>query len=474
MIPRIVATPLAGPPVSPRDAKPRPIAADVLAAVVPGPARDRLGAGAVLTLTTGQQPGLFTGPLYTIYKALSAIALARRIERDRRVPVVPVFWVAGDDHDFAEANHAWFLNGGGDPDRITLRERPASAPQLPLWREACGPEVTAAIERLRAGTPETEFKPAVLAWLQAAYAPARSLSDAFADAIHTLLGPHGLAVFRFHDPSAKRAAAQWVVKGLPVTLPDGLTPVLVEAREGRDRLRPIDSGFVTRRSEERFSLEALREIAATAPERLSPNVLLRPVVEAALFPTVAYMAGPGELAYFGEAGPVFRALGIDPQPAVPRWSGVLVESRVDKTLQKNGLSLGDLDGAPGSLEARLVRDALPPEIATALSTVRHSVEGDYERLGSAVERLDPTLKGAVQSARNAALAHTHDIEKKLIAALKRTNDTAVGQLTRARHAVFPNGKPQERVLGYPSFALRYGPELLDALLAEVARWADAS
>src|SRR5207247_11046987 len=112
VIARILSTPIPMAAGTITAGNPRRIAADVLAAVVPGPGRERLAGGDVLAVTTGQQPGLFTGPLYTVHKALSAIALARRLEQERGVPVVPVFWVAGDDHDFAEANHAWVLGGG--------------------------------------------------------------------------------------------------------------------------------------------------------------------------------------------------------------------------------------------------------------------------------------------------------------------------------------------------------------------------
>src|SRR5437867_2662260 len=144
MMPRILSTPLprAGAPIP--SGTPRRIHADVLAAVLPGPGRDRLAGGEILAVTTGQQPALFTGPLYTFHKALSAVALAQRLERERGVPVVPVFWVAGDDHDFAEANHAWVLGADGEPVKIVLRERPHEAPQLPLFRERCGAEIAAA------------------------------------------------------------------------------------------------------------------------------------------------------------------------------------------------------------------------------------------------------------------------------------------------------------------------------------------
>lgn len=470
---RIVTTPLSGTGVPPAQGTPRRVSADVLAAVLPGPGRDRLAGGEVLAVTTGQQPGLFTGPLYTIYKALSTAALARRLERERGLPVVPVFWVAGDDHDFAEANHAWVLSAQGEAVRIVLRERPTDAPLLPLFREPCGAEARAALDQLHSALPDTEFKADVLSWLEAAYRPDGNLADAFAEGLNRLLGPRGIAVFRAHDPAAKRAAAPWLLRALDATLPDGLSPVLVEGRAGRDRLRPEDGAFVTRRGRERFTRAELERVAADAPERLSPNVLLRPAVEAALFPTVAYAAGPAELAYLPEAAPLYRQLGVSPQAPVPRWSGLLVEARVDKVLERHGLTPADFDGSPGALEARLVRETLPPDVAEPLARLRADVEAQYARLGAVVALLDPTLERTVQAARNAALAGTHEVEKKLVASLKRTNETLVGQLARARAALAPGGEPQERVLTAASFLVRYGLGLVDAIAAEVARWAEA-
>jgi bacillithiol synthase len=475
VIPRIVTTPLAPLTLPPPGLRPRRVAPEVIAAALPGPARDRLAAGEVLVVTTGQQPGLFTGPLYTIYKALSAIALARRLEAERRSPVIPVFWVAGDDHDFAEANHTSFLDSDGEVVRIVLRERAADAPLLTLAREPCGPEVVAALARLRDGTPDTEFKAAVLGWLERSYQPAATLADAFAAALDTLLGPKGLVVLRVHDRSAKRAAAPWVLKGLDVVLPDGYTPVFLEARQGRDRLRQDGSDFVTRRSGERFTRGEVERIAAAEPERLSPNVLLRPAVEAALLPTVAYAAGPTELKYLEEAAPLYETLAVTRQVPVPRWSGVLVEARVDKLMERRGLGLADFDGKPGELEARLVRQDLPSDAVAQLAALRGGLEQHYASLLATVARIDPTLERTVESARNTALAGAQTIEKKLIASVKRLDgETLVRQISRARAAVYPDGQPQERVLTLASFLVRYGPGLVDALAEEVARWAGAS
>ena len=471
MISRILSTPLPMAPGRLPAGKPRRVHPDVLASVLPGPGRDRLAAGEVLAITTGQQPALFTGPLYTVYKALSAVALARRIERERGMPVVPVFWVAGDDHDFAEANHAAVLGRDGELVKIVLRERPHEAPQLPLFRELLGPEIRTALDALDAALPDSECKPDVRHWLEACYRPDANVADASAEALQQLLGGRGLAVFRAHDRNAKRAAAPWLLRGLDITLDDGLTPVLVEGQLGRDRVRKDGNEFVLRRSGERCTRAQLESIATDTPERLSPNVLLRPVIEAALFPTVAYVGGPGEMEYLPEAAPLFTSLGVAPQAHVPRWSGIIIEARVEKVLNKHSLTPADFNSQPGTLETRIAKAELPPELAQSLKALRDDVEARFARVAGEVQQLDPTLERTVQSARNAALAGTNEIEKKLVASLKRTQGTLVSQLARTRAALMPDGKPQERVLSIVSFLARYSGALLDQIDPEVARWA---
>jgi uncharacterized protein YllA (UPF0747 family) len=385
-----------------------------------------------------------------------------------------VLWVAGDDHDFAEANHASVLGRDGELVEIVLRTRPHDAPQLPLFREPCGAEIHSALERLDAALPESEYKADVLKWLAAAYQPDTNLADAGAAALSALLGERGLAVFRAHDPGAKRVAAPLIERGLEETLTDGLTPVLVEGELGRDRLRKDGSDYVARRSGERFSRADVERLARKTPDRLSANVLLRPVIEAALFPTVAYVGGPAEMEYLPDAASLFRRLDIVPPARVPRWSGVIIEARVEKVLEKHGLSPADFAGPRGALESRLAQAEMPPELSAALLQLRSDVEARYAALAEAVKQVDPTLERSVQSIRNAALAGTHDIEKKLVASLKRTQGTLLSQLARARAALAPNGQPQERVLTAASFLARYGTDLLEAIDAEVARWATAS
>jgi bacillithiol biosynthesis cysteine-adding enzyme BshC len=498
---RLVATPLEAPV---REPAPRAGGLDpsLAAAFVPSSTRDqlleRLRRPGALAVTSGQQPGLFTGPLYTVHKALSTAALARVLERRWDRPVVPIFWSAGDDHDFAEASQAAWIRADGTLASASLPPRPADAPLTPMYREPLGEAVLPALEALLADLPPSEFRDLPADWLRRHYRPDATVAGAFASAMAELLAPAGILVYDSTHPAAKRAAAPLVVRALEqaaeldhdldrhaetlgeaarhsgVSIGDGAALVMLEAGQGRDRLVASDGGFVTRRGRERFDLAALRRIAEQEPERLSPNVLLRPVVEAAVLPTVAYLGGPGELRYLLYTPPVYRRLGVEPQLPMPRWSGLLVEPRVDRVLEKFGVGLDELLGPPGVLEARLVRAQLPPEVTGALAALRAAIARDYDVVAHGAVEIDPTLARPIEGVRNQALGGTQDIEKKLIQHLKRRQETELGQIGRARTAVQPGGKPQERVLTIAPFLAREGPRLVDELVAAIEQWyADA-
>lgn len=448
--------------------------------------------GGALCVTSGQQPGLFTGPLYSVHKALTAVALARTLTARLKQAVVPVFWVAGDDHDFSEGNHAHVLSASNEVQRLLLRERDPSAPSTPLYREPVGPDVSRLLDTLRAALPETEFRPAVLEWLERHYRPEADLATAFAQALSELLGPFGLVVFQPTHPAAKRAMTPWLLRVLdtagplqdslgqrakelqaegratPVAVGDGATMVMIEGRLGRDRLLVDGGGYVSRRAGERWSAADLKRLATEEPERLSPNVLARPAVEAALLPTIAYVAGPGELAYLPQAEPVYRALGVEPQAAVPRWSGRVIESRVRKVLEKYRIATDALNQPEGKLEATLVADGLPEAARNALAALRTVHTDEYQRLLEASAAVDPTLRKPVESAKNAALGGLADIEKRLVGHLKKQNEILLQQVEKARRNVFPLGTPQERVFNVMTYTVRYGNGFVEDVLAACA------
>jgi bacillithiol synthase len=467
-------------------------------AILPSTARDtallRLSEPGSFVVTTGQQPGLFTGPLYTIYKAVSAASLARVLERLWQRPVVPVFWSAGDDHDFAEASHASWIASDGSVASVALSPRPPDAPLTPMYRQPLGPEVDQALERLAADLPPAEFKESTLEWLRRHYRADATVAGSFAGALAELLAPLGMVVLDSTHPTLKRLASRHLVRALGlardlnrdlehkaeelrlagtdpgVAVADGASLVMLEGSLGRDRLVMEDGEFVTRRSREQFDLAALQRIAASEPQRLSPNVLLRPVVESALLPTVAYLAGPGELRYLALTPPVYERMRIPRQLALPRWSGILVEPRIDRVLHKFNIELEDLLEPTGGLEARLVRAQLPDEAVHALALIRSALESGYDRLGLTATEIDPTLARPVQGVRNQALSGVQDIERKLVQHLKRRQEIELGQIAKARALVLPENKPQERVLTIAPFMARYGSSLLTELGEVIEAW----
>ncbi|MBA3318934.1 MAG: bacillithiol biosynthesis cysteine-adding enzyme BshC [Gemmatimonadales bacterium] len=467
-------------------------------AFLPSAARDaalaRLREPGALAVTSGQQPGLFTGPLYTVHKALSTAALARVLERRWGRTVVPIFWIAGDDHDFAEASEASWLTAEGTLATFKLPPRPADAPLTPMYRQPLGETVAEALQALEATLPASEFREETLAWLARQYRPEATVAAAFGGAMAELLAPAGVVCFDSSHPTVKAAGAPLILRALElagqidddlerqvealgdaartsgVVLGDGAALVMLEGRQGRDRLVAADGAFVTRRGKERYDLAALRRIAETEPTRLSPNVLLRPVIESALLPTVAYLGGPAELRYLALTPPISRRLGVEPQRPLPRWSGVLVEPRVDRILDKFGIDLQELLAPPGTLESRLVRSQLPPDALAALESIRSAVESGYEALERSAAEVDPTLVRPVQSARHQALSGTQEVEKKLVHHLKRRQETELNQIAKARAAVFPGGKPQERVLTVAPFLARYGPALITDLADAIETW----
>jgi bacillithiol synthase len=494
---RFVATPLHAPLELP---EPRAdgFRAELAEAFYPSAALDagltRLRLPAALAVTSGQQPGLFTGPLYTVYKALSTAAFARRLEARWKRPVVPIFWLAGDDHDFAEASQASWIGADGNLVTASLPPHPADAPLTPMYRHPLGDGVLPALEALAEGFPPSEFREPTLQWLRRHYRPDHTVAGSFAGAMAELLAPHGIICFDSTHPAAKRAAAPVLFQALAlapqldsdldryyealgadartsgVTVGDGASLVMLEASQGRDRLVRDGAAFVTRRSRERFDLEKLGRIAATEPARLSPNVLLRPVVESALLPTVTYLGGPAELRYLALTPPVYQRLGVHRQKPLPRWSGLLVEPRVDRILDKFGITLEELAAPPGALEVRLVRSQLPREALEALGALRAALESGYRSLGAVASEIDPTLERPIRGTQQQALSGTQEVEHKLVQHLKRRQETELSQLARARGAVLPGGKPQERVLTIAPFVARYGPDLLGALSGAIEQW----
>src|SRR5574340_565035 len=297
---RIVATPLAAPVPEPR---PRETGGSpqALRSVYPAPGIEaqvaRLGAAGALAVTSGQQPALFTGPLYTVHKALAAAALARKLEAAWGRPVVPVFWVAGDDHDWAEARSATWVAGNGELVTGALAPRPSGAPLEPLWRVRPDADLRGVLELLRQTLPQGDHRAGAVAWAERHFTPGRSLAAASGTALAELVAPFGVVCLDTTSPDFKEAMAPLLVRALEqgeelerdliaardrlaaadrapdLAVGGGATLVMLDGPGGRDRLVRDGAGFATRRGGERWSLADLRALAQSEPTRLSPSVL---------------------------------------------------------------------------------------------------------------------------------------------------------------------------------------------------------
>ncbi len=437
-------------------------------------------------VTTGQQPGLFTGPLYCLYKALSAAQLAEALGRALHRPVLPLFWIASEDHDWAEVDHTHILDVENTLRTFRL-PAPTGGPNPPLHRVRFGDGVLEVVDQFVQTLPRSDFSDQYFELIRRSYAPGESLSEGFQEVIQTLLQAHPLLFVDAGNPLLKEASLPILFRELSESeaheeelaeivsrlrakeyeiqvpiLPEGVN-LFLEGPRGRDRLYRDEGGLRLNHADLRLSHEAVRTRAESDPSVLSPNVLLRPVVESALFPTLSYVGGPGELAYMAQAGPLFQRHGMTMPVVYPRYSALLVEGKVKKVLEKFHWTPEVLARPEHELAEEIAREEVPADVKRILGEIRGALGEGGGALGQAVQAIDPTLKGPVNHARNAAFAAFAEAERKIVQAVKRENEIALGQIEKARNHLFPMSQPQERILNPFYYLTRYGPNLVTNL-----------
>jgi bacillithiol biosynthesis cysteine-adding enzyme BshC len=450
---------------------------------------ERIARGEGFFVTTGQQTGLFTGPLYTVHKTLSAIALARALERELDVPVAPLFWVASDDHDWDEVNHADFLDRDNKPRCVELS--PGSDRRPSMGRRALGKEIESALSEMAEVLPDSDFSGDLLESLRAAYRPDHTVAQAFTETVHDLFGAFdllvtdaqhtvvrelGAGVLRQelsasaqHEQKLANQTARLTEAGYEsqVSIIEGATNVFYEDAHGRERILREDGGWVLRASHRRMTDAELWDMFERDRDGFSANVLLRPVLESHVFPTLAYVAGPGELRYLAQTGCLFEAHGVGMPLVFPRFSVTLVETKVRKVLDKLGLDLDAFERPVHEIAAEYVQDEMPEPAMDALSTLRRSIQEGYQKLFDASRPVDPTLKGPIFHARNSSFQALSDAEKKIRQHVRQQHEIAVDQIRKAFDNLRPHNKPQERVLNVYQYLSRYGRDLLGDILGRM-------
>jgi len=440
-----------------------------------------------VAVVTGQQAGLFGGPFFTLLKALTALRLAEQVRTEHGVPTVAVFWIDAEDHDWDEVKSCSVLDADMKPLAIAAGD-PPQAHSGPIARVRLDESVNAAISALEAAMPGTEFTPALIDGLRRAYAPGTGMADAFGRWLETLLGPRGLIVFDASDPAAKplvshifareieqagqtarlaaEAGAALEARGYHAqATPQEGSLALFHMNAGRQPIKPHQAGFLV--GERPESTAALLEGVRSSPEEFSPSVLLRPIVQDTLFPTVCYVAGPNELAYLGQLRRVYDAFST-PMPLIQqRATATLVDSNALRFLTRYDVALESLRAQDEAVLNAVLEAQLPPSVEASLDEAVRTLEQRMERLAKEVVQIDPTLEGASRSTLSRMQDDLKKLHGKIIQAAKRKDETLRRQFQNARAQAFPGGEPQERAVGFVYFLNKYGPALVDRLYAEL-------
>ncbi len=445
-------------------------------------------------VVTGQQVGLFCGPLYTLFKTISAIKLSSELkERFPEFEFVPVFWLEGDDHDFEESNHIHLLNAASDVVRVEAIFTNGETDNLkPLSEIKFDASVEQVFQQIDALLPVTEFKPGLLQMLTASYKEGESYTTAFAGTLTKLLGKNAILLLDPYEAEAKRMmkpifekelqsyprTSEEVIKqsaGLEEEYHVQVKPRVINlfyVDDGNRRgLEPIGTGFSLRGTKRKLMPEQVRTILESRPETFSPNVVLRPICQDYLLPTAAYIAGPGEIAYFAQLKGVYQHFGVEMPPLFPRASATILEKRISKVLEKYQLNISDAFSDLETVMKKALAAANPENIPGEFEKVTAEVKQVVDRLDSLLARVDPTLKGSLESTVSRMLHHLQHLEEKTTAAYRRKNEQVLLQTKKFQQSVFPNRELQERVLNFTYFYNKYGEEFMEILFRELPAYA---
>jgi len=463
-----------------------------------------------IAVVSGQQAGLFTGPLYTIYKALSAVKLAECMSQ-RGIKSVPVFWIATEDHDFPEVATAEIINRDCVLSSVSV---PAEVHPdgLPVGRVVLDETIETSIQSLLAALPKTEFSDDLEKLLRAAYQPGRKFGDAFAQMMTALIGEQGLILLDPLDPQLKQVAAPLYAdaarrahdialaivnrsheleeagyhaqvapseNSFPLFWHDdnGARHALTRNEHGKYQAKgpgqAPDPGAPSRAarlgsggeggldSNAEFTADELAEWALREPDRFSPNVTLRAVVQDFLLPTIAYYCGAAEIAYFAQTAEVYRILDRPATPILHRASLTLVEKHTWRSLDRYGIRLVDFFGGADHVLARVVKEYLGKETSEAFDHTTRSFNNELDDLQEQLRRVDPTLAEALEKGRRKINYQIDGLRTRFNRAQVGRDEAVHRQIERAFDLLYPGKALQERHINITSLLARHGRYVID-------------
>ncbi len=438
-----------------------------------------------IAVVSGQQAGLFTGPLYTVYKALYAVKLAGCL-RQRNTKAVPVFWIAAEDHDFAEVAKAEFIGRDCQLKHVEVSTSLHREGQ-PVGQVVLDDSIDVVVDQLFELLPNSEFAADMKALVKKAWQPGRGYVESFATMMTSLLGRHGLIFLDPLDAELKKLAAPLYseaarrapeiasaieerssalesagfhaqvlasANSFPLFLHDdsGARHAMVRVENGKYKTKDIDN---------EYTAEELATMASESPERFSPNVTLRAVVQDYLLPTIAYCGGAAEIAYFAQTAEVYRVLERPATPILPRSSLTMIERHTGRVLERYDLTLADFFEGLEPVMKRVVEEHLGADTAKFFANAEENVNHELDRLRRELQAIDPTLANALDTGRKKINYQLEGLRTRFVRAQMTRDEAVHRQLQRAFDQLYPNKDLQERHINITSLLARHGTYVIE-------------
>lgn len=432
-----------------------------------------------VAVVTGQQAGLFSGPLYTIYKALSAVKLSECL-RGRGHKAVPVFWIATEDHDFEEVSKAFVINKNGNVE-VFKNEPQREAENLPVGYVKLDDSIKATIKKLFDELPQTEFTAEIKNLIEEIWKSGEFFSDAFTIFLTKIFDKYGLIMLDPLGEKLKKIAAPIYVEAIKksdeivnalikrseelvengfhaqVLVTGDYFPLFWQAKDNtRNSLKKSKKGtFRTKENPREFTIEEFAEIAARDPQRFSPTVVLRGVVQDYLLPTVCYFGGGAEVAYFAQSGEVYKILNRPQTPVFHRQSFTVVEAKHRRTMEKYELTFKDLLGGKEAVLPDIVEKYLNPETAEILADAKEKIDGELNRLNENLTGIEPTLAASLETRRRKIVYHIENIRNKFHKAQLQKDEVIDRRIETLFEEILPHKGLQERTVNVLTFLNLY-------------------
>jgi bacillithiol biosynthesis cysteine-adding enzyme BshC len=439
----------------------------------PSESLTKLAQPGTMAVVTGQQVGLFSGPAYTIYKALTAARVARE-STAAGLPAVPVFWLPTEDHDFAEVNHAWMFSAAGEYGLVHIEAPPESAGRQ---RPVGGIEIAQPpLQELRRQLEGFPYADDVLAAVEAAYPPGVTMGAGFKALLKTLLAKLDLIFIDPLDPAIRKIGAPLLAQVLSCA-PEIKARLLERNREltaagyhAQVHIEPKSSLFFLLENGERVQLRRKDTDYAGLADRaaqISPNALLRPVFEDYLLPTVVYIGGPAELAYLAQSQVIYEGLLGRMPVAMSRGGFTLLDARSTKLLERYRLTAAQTLVPEEVLKEGIARVLVPERIEGSLRAATTEITGKLDRLRADLDGFDCTLASALDKSRAKIVYQLEKMRRKTEREALRRDQRATSGAHHLSTMLYPHRHLQERFYSILPFLAQHGLGLVDRLYEAV-------